>query len=277
MISLVVRKSCRRVGPCATLIPRRSMAGHNKWSKIKRKKEVKDVARAAQFTKVSRAIIAASRACGGDRSNLQLQSAIARAKAMELPKARIEDAVQNPMRDKRSNVDHAFVRYDAMMTFEGTKVACIITALTDNRNRTSSKVKELVRKSGGEMLPSSSHDYFYKHAGVILVENVMEEEALYECALNAGATDIDYNSMLQSAYLTCDSMDLWQLVTALQEQKFETIQFEHQYILKDPVGNVQVTMQGQEDMEKFLDQMDEDEDVTHVFHNVITLVEDQID
>lgn len=258
-------------------IARRSMAGHNKWSKIKKKKGIKDVAKLAQLTKATRAIIVASRACQGDMSNLQLQSAISRAKAIEVPRVRIDAAVQNFMKQKDSCVDLTVMRYDTIMSFDGAKVACLITALTDNRNRTSANVKSAVRKAGGEMLPSSSHDYLFKYAGAIVLENILNEDAMYECALEAGATAIEYEEASQSAFVMCEATDLWQVVVALQEQNFATSQFEHRYVLQDADSTIEVTEEGQEAMERFLDTMDEDEDVTNVFHNAKIVEEEEME
>jgi transcriptional/translational regulatory protein YebC/TACO1 len=141
------------------------MAGHNKWSKIKHKKGAKDVARSGLFAKASRAIIVASKACRGDMANLQLQSAIQHAKAIQLPKDRIQDAINK--HEEKGKEGHAFqnMRYDAMLTLGGTKVACILTALTDNRNRTASHVRATVVRAGGELLASASHDYLFRMWG----------------------------------------------------------------------------------------------------------------
>lgn len=244
------------------------MAGHSKWSKIKRSKGAKDVARSGVFAKASRAIIVASKKCSGDMANLQLQSAIQHAKSIQLPKDRIQDAINKHQEKNKDSQSFQTMRYDAMLTLGGTKVACIVTALTDNRNRTAASVRATVVRTEGELLATASHDYLFDHVGMVLVEKFDgNEDALWECALEAGATEVDVDEEQSSAVMTCEPADLWNLVTALQQQGYDPQEFEHRYMLADPSNAVPLSEEGQESLEKFLDKMDEDEDVTHVYHN----------
>lgn len=246
------------------------MAGHNKWSKIKRKKGVKDQARSTEFSKASRAITAAARACDGDLSNLQLQSAIAHAKSIQLPKIRIQDAIDKHLDKSKGHAELVNIRYDAMMSV-GTpsrKVACILTALTDNRNRTASNVRSTISKAGGQLLPTSSLNYLFDHVGVVLVENVQDEDGLFECALEAGATDVDVED--KSAMITCQASDLWNIVSTLKNDgRFDVSEFEQRYVTSDEDLAVTLDDTAQQELDEFLDKMDQDEDVTHVYHNAI--------
>lgn len=247
----------------------RYMAGHNKWSKIKRKKGVKDQARSTQFSKASRAITAAARNCNGDLSNLQLQSAIAHAKSIQLPKQRIQDAIDKHAKSK-GEADLMTLRYDAMMNVGGNKVACILTALTDNRNRTASNVRAIVGKAGGELVPTSSLNYLFHHVGVVLVENVSDdcEDALFECALEGGGTDVEMDGT--SAMVTCEASDLWNVVSTLREDgSFNVVEFEQRFVVSDEGLAVSLDEDAQEKFDRFLDKMEEDEDVTNVYHNAI--------
>ena len=98
-------------------IQRRHMAGHNKWSKIKRKKGANDEARAKQHSKAARAIEAASRACQGDKSDMRLQSTISAARAVQLPKERMERAIERGANPQMKTEGEEFVtrRYDGMV------------------------------------------------------------------------------------------------------------------------------------------------------------------
>lgn len=256
-------ESLNLASPCI-----RCLSGSNKWSKIKRKKAIKDQRRGAIFSKASRAIAVASRLCGGDIGDLALQSAIARAKSIELPKSRIEAAIA-AHESKSSDAAPLSLRYDAMMSFAGTKVACLITALSDNRNRTASNVRSSVAKSGGELLPTSTHDYLFDHVGMVLLENLSEdafnEEALWECALEAGATEVDIDD--GSAVITCDRRDLWDVVKGLRDGGFDPTEFEHRYIVSDEATKAPLSSDGEERLKAFLDKMEVNEDVTNVFHN----------
>lgn len=258
---------------------RRWMAGHSKWANIRHKKGAKDKARAAILGKASLAITVASKACSGDMSNLRLQSAVAHARSVQLPKDRIEDAIaKGTTKGSDGGEDLLNLRFDAMLNMGGTKVACIVTALTDNRNRTTSSVRHLVTKDGaGELLPTDSLAYVFDHVGQIVVENVTDEDALMECALEAGAINIEPDTeegedgASTSTYLvTTEDTELFQVVTLLRESTYDVTQFEHRYILQDQEhGGVQLSSESEDVLVNFLDKMDENEDVTNVFHNAM--------
>jgi YebC/PmpR family DNA-binding regulatory protein len=259
----------------------RHFSGHSKWSNIRHKKGAKDKARAAILGKASRAIAAASRDCGGDLTNLRLQSAISHAKAVQLPKNRIEEAISiatkasSKSTTTTSDQDLVQLRFDAMMNFDGSKVACVITALTDNRNRTTKNVRHLVSKEGGELLPTDNLAYVFVQVGLIVVEKVEDEDALLGCALEAGASNVeeeedDEDSSNNYMLVTTDEKDLWHVVTSLRESGYEVAQFEHRYILQDQEhGGVELSKEGEEELETFLEKMDENEDVNNVYHNAM--------
>ena len=191
------------------------MAGHSKWSNIRHKKGANDVARAKQHSRVARAIEVASRACQGDLADIHLQSAISAARAAQLPKERIEKAVErgaNP-HVKTEGEEYVVRRYDGMIpTGNSGKVAVIVETLTENRNRTAANVRHLVTKIGGELLPTGANEWLFEQAGLIWIskfmnknDNVVDDsdadrssicaevdmDALLECALESGATDVD--------------------------------------------------------------------------------------
>lgn len=263
------------------------MAGHSKWANIRHKKGAKDKVRAAILGKASLGIMAASKACSGDLSNLRLQSAIAHAKSVQLPRDRIEDAIAKGTSKGSGDADLLNLRYDAMLNVGGTKVACIITALSDNRNRTASSVRHLVTKDGaGELLSTDSLAYVFDHVGQITVGNVEDEDALLECALEAGALNMEPDETLLVAnddeddttstmtgkrfLITTEDTELFQVVTSLRDAGYSVAQFDHLYTLQDQDhGGVELSSEGEDALIQFLDKMDENEDVTNVFHNAI--------
>ncbi|KAL9190684.1 hypothetical protein ACHAXT_000390 [Thalassiosira profunda] len=277
------------------------MAGHNKWSKIKRKKAANDVARANEHTKAARAIEAASRACQGDMSDIQLQSAISAARGVRLPKERMEKAVErgaNPHAVK-DGMEYAVRRYDGMVPAgDSGKVAVIIETLTENRNRTAANVRHLVTKRGGELLPTGANAWLFEQVGLVWVAKHMAAEdaadddadqsakgaeldadALLECALEGGATDVEFDEEeddsvanvedeeTASAVIKCEPSDMLQLVQALKADGYVTTQFEIQWLLKDEDNKIELSGEGAEKFEAFLSAMDDDLDVTSVFHN----------
>jgi transcriptional/translational regulatory protein YebC/TACO1 len=264
----------------------RSFAGHNKWSKIRHKKGKNDVARAAALGRASRRIIAAARQCHGDVSDLQLQSALAHAREVQLPKDRIEDALakgsgKGGSREDGDHVKFEHVRYDGMLNFAGTKVAFILQALTDNRNRTAQQVRAMITKFNGEMLSTGKLNHIFEFVGVALLENIEsgQEDYLYDCAIENGALDIDLDADSSSGMIYCEPSDLYKLVQALQKEKFPVTQFEQRYIVEHPDDDYDdsnhstsvVVMEprspARQEMEAFLDKLDENEDITHYYHN----------
>ena len=273
------------------------MAGHNKWSKIKRKKAANDVARAKGHTKAARAIEVASRACRGDVSDLQLQSSISAARAVRLPKERIERAVErgaNPHM-KTEGEEYVVRRYDGMIpTGNSGKVAVIVETLTENRNRTAANVRHLVTKVGGELLPTGANDWLFEHVGVIWVSKYgvesnldasvqateVDADELLECALEGGATDVEFgpeentnsfddDETANHAMITCETNDTLHLVQSLKAGGYVTTQFENQWLVKDKGNRTSLDEESAERFEKFLISMDEDLDVTNVFHNAL--------
>jgi transcriptional/translational regulatory protein YebC/TACO1 len=299
---------------------RRQFAGHSKWSNIRHRKGAKDKVKAALLGKASIGIMVAAKQCAGDVNHWKLQSAIAHAKSLQLPKEKIEDAIARGMGSSNSNNnighnDMKYMRYDAMLTMGGTtKVACIITALSDNRNRTAASVRHVVTKEGcGELMATDSLSFMFQHVGQIVVRIVVvggdpsphlasvlgrskdeEEEALLECALEAGATNVEpydddeyveyhegdgssssSSSPSSSSFtflVTTVDTELFHVVTALREAnpQYEVVRFEHRYIVQDPIhGGVELSPEGEDQLMAFLDKMDENEDVTHVYHNAM--------
>ena len=275
----------------------RHMAGHSKWSNIRHKKGANDVARAKEHSRVARAIEVASRACQGDMADIHLQSAISAARAAQLPKERIEKAVErgaNP-HVKTEGEEYVVRRYDGMIpTCNSGKVAVIVETLTENRNRTAANVRHLVTKIGGELLPTGANEWLFEHAGLIWIskfmnknDNVVDDSdadrssicaevdmnALLECALESGATDVDFvldaigDDNENCALIKCEPNNMMQIVQALQKDGFSTTQCEKQWLLKDEGTRILLINESAEIFEKFLNSMNDDVDVTNVFHN----------
>jgi transcriptional/translational regulatory protein YebC/TACO1 len=223
--------------------------------------------------KASRAITAAAKDCGGDLSNLRLQSALSHAKSVQLAKDRIEEAISKATSKASSDQDFDNLRFDAMMNFDGHKIACVITALSDNRNRTTQQVRHLVSKQGGEFLPTDNLAYLFEHVGWVVVHDVKDEDTLFEEALEAGALNVvedDDEERIHSFIVTTDEKDLFHVVAKLRKSGNNVSHFEHRYILQDQEhGGVELSSRGEDDLVEFLELMDEAEDVNNVYHNAI--------
>ena len=164
------------------------MAGHSKWANIKHRKGRQDAKRSKLWSKCSRAIIVAARSGGGDpAANLALRYAIDEAKAQNMPKDTIANAI------KKGTGDLAGVNYESVI-YEGYGpggVAVMLDCLTDNRNRTVPELRKTFEKHGGNLGESGCVAYNFEQKGQIyLAGEGTDEEAVMTAALEAGADDV---------------------------------------------------------------------------------------
>ena len=164
------------------------MSGHSKWSSIKHKKAATDAKRGKIFTKLIKEITVAARMGGGDiDANPRLRTAIQAAKSENMPKDNIERAI------KKGTGELEGVSYEESI-YEGYGpggAAVLIESLTDNKNRTVADIRHIFSKAGGNMGESGCVAWMFDKKGYIAVDNkAVDEEALMEAALDAGAEDI---------------------------------------------------------------------------------------
>lgn len=164
------------------------MSGHSKWSTIKRKKGAIDAKRGQIFTRLIKEITVAARAGGGDPDgNPRLRSAIAGAKAENMPKDNIDRAIKKGTGEIEGAVYEEIV-------YEGygpSGVAVMVECLTDNRNRTVADVRYCFSKSGGNLGESGCVAFMFDKKGLILVDKTtISEDKLMDLALDAGAEDV---------------------------------------------------------------------------------------
>ena len=164
------------------------MSGHSKWATIKRKKGATDAARGKLFSKSIKEITIAARHGGGDpEGNPRLRSAIAAAKAINMPSANVERAI------KRGTGEIEGAHYEETH-YEGYApggVGVLVEIATDNKNRTAGEIRQIFTKHGGALGEAGSVAYLFKPRGVILVDKAaVSEEALMEIVLDAGADDV---------------------------------------------------------------------------------------
>jgi len=201
------------------------MAGHSKWSKIKRQKGINDVQKGAVFAKHSRHITLAVSEGGGitdPEKNVKLRLAIEQASASSMPKATIERAVKNASAQDKLNLKQLY--YGA---FGPGGCMLYIEALTDNESRTVANVKYTLRKRGGKMGTSGSVDYLFRHCYIVTFSKPENDESdVLSFASKVDAYDIDEDadtSELQSDQplrdqLDLDSMDFLDIVMELRKR-----------------------------------------------------------
>ena len=183
------------------------MAGHSKWANIRLRKGAQDAKRGKAFTKAAKEIIIAAKAGGDPAGNARLRSAIAAAKAVNLPKDKIEAAIR-----KGTGQDAGGELFE--ISYEGYGaggVAIIVETATDNKNRTVAEVRHAFTKYGGAMGESGSVSFQFDRMGVITLdkEKYADEESVMNMALEAGAEDVQ------------DEGDVWEVRTAMGD--FNTV------------------------------------------------------
>jgi YebC/PmpR family DNA-binding regulatory protein len=164
------------------------LAGHSKWAQIKRKKGATDAKRGQLFSKLTRAIIVASREGGPDPAgNLALQNAIEKAREASMPKDNIERAIARGAGAAGDGAAYETVTYEG---YGPAGVAVYVEAVTDNRNRTAADVRSIFTKSDGNLGESGSVAWLFERRGVVLVDGDADEDELTLAAAEGGADDI---------------------------------------------------------------------------------------
>ena len=162
------------------------MAGHSHWAGIKHKKGKADKARSKIFSKLSKEITVAAKL--GDKDpdmNPRLRSAIQAARSANMPKDNIERAIDKSSLNESANYEN--LRYEG---FGPDKVAVIIEALTDNKNRTASSIRTIFQKAGGSLGTQGSASHNFNQLGIIKIDKKEISEAeIFELAIEAGAID----------------------------------------------------------------------------------------
>ena len=237
------------------------MSGHSKWKNIMHKKEKTDAARAKVFTKIGKEMAIAVREGGPDPvSNSKLRDLIAKAKANNVPNDNIDRIIK-----KASGADS--VAYEKVI-YEGYGiggVAVIVEAMTDNRNRTGGDVRHYFDKFGGNLGQSGCVSYLFADKGTIIMENdgKINEDEVMEAALEAGAEDFDVTD--EAFEITTAPDDLGAVTEALTAKGYSIISSE-----QEKIPSMYVTLSDEEQIRKMgllLEKLDENDDVTDVWHN----------
>jgi YebC/PmpR family DNA-binding regulatory protein len=190
------------------------MSGHSKWASIKHKKAAADSKRGAAFTKVIREITAQAKAGGGNPvTNSALRAAIDRAKGINMPLTNIDNAIKKGT-GELPGVTYETVSFDA---YGPGGVALYIVGLTDNKNRTTAEVRNLLAKKGGSLAGPGATSYLFSKKGFISVKkDKVDEDKLMEVALEAGAEDIQSGKEFHE--VTTDIANLAKVKEAIEKK-----------------------------------------------------------
>ena len=236
------------------------MAGHNKWSQIKRKKAVLDAKRGKLFTKMIREISVAAREGGGEPDfNPRLRLAVDTAKSANMPADNIERAI------KRGTGELEGVTYEEL-TYEGYGpggVALFIETTTDNQNRTVAEVRHILQKNGGNLGTTGSVAWQFDRMGQVFIDaSTTTEEAVFEAALEAGAEDVATTE--DEIVVTTGISEFHPTQEAL---KAAGIDFTSAELAMIPKNEVDVAGDDAAKLIKLLDLLDDHDDVSKVSSN----------
>jgi YebC/PmpR family DNA-binding regulatory protein len=236
------------------------LSGHSKWAQIKRQKAVNDQTRGKRFSKLGREIAVAARQGGGDPSfNPRLRTAIANAKAENMPAANIERAVQ------RGTGALPGVTFEEV-TFEGYGpggVAMYIECVTDNNNRTVAEIRHIMSKMGGNLGQSGSVAWMFERRGQVYLDaGRYDEESALESALAAGAEDLRTEHGVH--VLTTSVADFHAVQDALREQGVE---FDEAELAMLPTTTVEVKGRDAVRLIKLVTALEEQDDVLKLYSN----------
>ena len=237
------------------------MAGHSHWAGIKHKKGKADKQRSAIFSKLSREITVAAKL--GDKNpdmNSRLRSAIQAARSANMPKDNIERAIDKSSIAADSNFEN--IRYEG---FGPAKTAIIITTLTDNKNRTASNLRTIFQKNGGGLGTQGSASHNFLQLGVIKIDKgEIDEEKVFNLATDAGANDCIFHDNYYEIHTNNDA--IYDVKNLLEKEISNFISTEIEWV---PINKINLNEEDIEKMNKFLEILEEDDDVQNVFTNAI--------
>ena len=239
------------------------MSGHSKFANIKHKKEKNDAAKGKIFTIIGREIAVAVKEGGSDpANNSKLRDVIAKAKANNMPNDTIDRGIKKAAGDLGS-VNYVGITYEG---YGPNGTAIIVNALTDNKNRTASNVRNAFTKGGGNVGTTGCVSYMFDEKGQIIIDKEecsMDADDLMMIALDAGADDFVEE---EDSFEILTAPDDFSAVREALEK--ENIPFVSAEVTMVPQNYVELT--NEEDikkMNKILDLLDEDDDVQSVYHN----------
>lgn len=236
------------------------MSGHSKWSTIKRKKGKADAERGKIFTKLIREITVAAREGGGDMdANVRLRTAVAAAKAANMPADNIKRGIMKGTGELEG------VHYE-QSSYEGYGpggVAILVETLSDNKNRTVAEIRHIFTRHNGSLGEVGCVGWMFDRKGYIVVgRDKIGEEELMEKAIEAGANDIQSSD--ESYEIYTDMTDFEDVRAALEKSGVE---METAEITMIPQSTIQLDGKNAEQMLKLYEELEEHDDVSHVYAN----------
>lgn len=238
------------------------MAGHSKWANIKRKKAKVDAERGKLFTKISRELFVAARQGGGDpEENFRLRLVMDKARAANMPSDNIQRII------KRATGEAGADSLEEV-TYEGYGpggVAVMISAMTDNRNRSASEIRHVFSKNGGNLGETGCVAWMFKKKG-LLVANLdeigMDEEGFVDLAIESGAEDFEIDDKIVEVYTEPEDFEEVEKFFEAKGIKFSTAE-----ITMLPQNTVKVTGEDAQKVLNLIESLEDLDDVQEVYSN----------
>ena len=235
------------------------MAGHSHWAGIKHKKGKADKQRSKIFSKLSKEITVAAKLGDKDPAmNPRLRSAIQAARSANMPKDNIERAIDKSTINNQVNFEN--LRYEG---FGPEKVAVIVEALTDNKNRTASNIRTIFQKAGGSLGSQGSASHNFDQLGVIKIDKKeVSDERILELAIEAGANECKSNNDFHEIH--CSVNEIYNVKKELEKEINNFISTEIEWI---PLNSREISKEKNEDLIDFFESLEEDDDVQNFYSN----------
>ena len=236
------------------------MAGHSHWAGIKHRKGRADEKRSKIFSKLSKEITVAAKLGSKDpEMNPRLRSAIQAARAANMPKDNIERAINKSELNK--NLNYNSLLYEG---FGPEKIAIIVEALTDNKNRTASNIRTIFQKFGGNLGESGVASHQFRQAGVIRIDKTkISDNGILELAIQGGAEDCSSDGLYHEIITKKDSF--YKVKVEIEKKINEFVSSGIEWL---PINKILLDKEKTKSVLNFLDTLEDDDDVQHVYANL---------
>ena len=239
------------------------MAGHNKWSKIKRKKGAEDKKRSKIFSRLIKEITVAVKEGGsGDPDfNPRLRLAIANAKGANMPKDNIERAIK-----KAESSDSGDLHQPTYEGYTPGGIAVFVECTTDNLNRTISNVRSIFSKYNGNLAKSGSVDFMFERKGIFILEKGDHKREELELELiEGGAEELEFDEAANEITVTVDFVDFGNMQEKLDELGIEP---KNASLERIPTTTTKLDLAEAKKALELIDALEDDDDVQNTFHNL---------
>jgi len=236
------------------------MAGHSHWAGIKHKKGRADKERSKIFSKLSKEITVAAKLGSNEPDmNPRLRSAIQAARSANMPKDNIERAISKSELDK--DVNYNSIVYEG---FGPEKIAVIVEALTDNKNRTASNIRTIFQKNGGNLGSSGVASHQFKQAGVIRIDKKkISDNDILELAINEGVEDCVSSGEYHEIITVKDNF--YKVKTGIEKKIQDFVSSGIEWL---PINKISLDQEKTKNVLNFLGTLEDDDDVQYVYANL---------